>query len=159
MMNGQTKYDIYVQWNVLSLKKKKKEIKGTLTQAITQMNLEDIMLSKPVTKGQMGFSRQEDWSGLLFSSPGNLLSPGIKPAFLALQADSSSLSRLGSPYQRRVSNNSDRTWQFLTPPVKFFLGMLFVWYKTCYLSLFHAFCFQFINLIYHHPLKDHFPCP
>ena len=26
--------------------KKKKEIKGTLTQAITQMNLEDIMLSK-----------------------------------------------------------------------------------------------------------------
>ena len=27
-------------------KKKKKEIKGTLTQAITWMNLEDIMLSK-----------------------------------------------------------------------------------------------------------------
>ena len=107
----------------------------------------------------MGCSRQEDWSGLLFSSPGNLLSPGIKPAFLALQADSLPLSHLGSPYQRIVSNNSDHTWQFLTPPVKFHLGILFVWYKTCPLSLFHAFCFQFINLIYHHPLKDHFPCP
>ena len=83
----------------------------------------------------MGFSRQEDWSGLLFSSPGNLLSPGIKPAFLALQADSLPLSHLGSPYQRIVSNDSDHTWQFLIPPVKFFLGMFFVWYKT-YLSLF-----------------------
>ena len=102
-------------------------------------------------------ARRLEW--VLFSSPGNLLSPGIKPAFLALQADSLPLSHLGSPYQRIVSNNSDHTWQFLTPPVKFFLGMFFVWYKTCPLSLFHAFCFQFINLIYHHPLKDHFPCP
>ena len=105
----------------------------------------------------MGFSRQEDWSGLLFSSPGNLLSAGIKPAFLALQADSLPLSHLGSPYQRIVSNNSDHTWQFLTPPVKFFLGMLFVWYKTWSLSLFHAFCFQFINLS--PPPKRPFPLP
>ena len=28
----------------------------------------------------MGFSRQEYWSGLPFSSPGNLPNPGIKPA-------------------------------------------------------------------------------
>ena len=36
----------------------------------------------------MGFSRQEYWSGLPFSSPGDLLDPGIEPAFPELQADS-----------------------------------------------------------------------
>ena len=30
----------------------------------------------------MGFSRQEDWSGLPFPSPGDLPHPGIKPASL-----------------------------------------------------------------------------
>ena len=30
----------------------------------------------------MGFSRQEHWSGLLFSSPGDLPNPGIEPASL-----------------------------------------------------------------------------
>ena len=29
----------------------------------------------------MGFSRQESWSGLPFSPPGDLTNPGIKPAF------------------------------------------------------------------------------
>ena len=37
----------------------------------------------------MGFSRQEYWSGLPFSSPGDLPDPGIKPRSPALQADSS----------------------------------------------------------------------
>ena len=32
----------------------------------------------------MGFPRQEYWNGLLFSSPGNLLNPGVKPMSLAL---------------------------------------------------------------------------
>ena len=36
----------------------------------------------------VGFSRQEDWSGLPFPPPGELLDPGIKPEWLALQADS-----------------------------------------------------------------------
>ena len=36
----------------------------------------------------MGFSRQEYWSGLPFSSPGDLPNPGIEPGFPALQADS-----------------------------------------------------------------------
>ena len=36
----------------------------------------------------MGLSRQEYWSGLPFSSPGDLLDPGIEPGFPALQADS-----------------------------------------------------------------------
>ena len=44
----------------------------------------------------MGFPRQESWSGLPFSSPEDLLDPGIKPAAPALQADSSLLSHLGS---------------------------------------------------------------
>ena len=36
----------------------------------------------------MGFSRQGYWSGLPFSSPGDLPYPEIKPRSLALQADS-----------------------------------------------------------------------
>ena len=36
----------------------------------------------------IGFSRQEYWSGLPFSSPGDLLDPGIKPWSPALQTHS-----------------------------------------------------------------------
>ena len=36
----------------------------------------------------MGFSRQEYWSGLPFSSPGDLPDPRIEPGSPALQADS-----------------------------------------------------------------------
>ena len=36
----------------------------------------------------MGFSRQEDWSGLPFPSPGDLPDPGTEPRSPALQADS-----------------------------------------------------------------------
>ena len=36
----------------------------------------------------MGFSRQEYWSGLPCSSPGDLPNPGIEPGSPALQADS-----------------------------------------------------------------------
>ena len=36
----------------------------------------------------MGFSRQEYWSGLPFSSPGDLPNPGIQPGSPALRADS-----------------------------------------------------------------------
>ena len=35
----------------------------------------------------MGFSRQEYWSGLPFSSPGDLPDPGIEPRSPTLQAD------------------------------------------------------------------------
>ena len=35
----------------------------------------------------MEFPRQEYWSGLPFSFPGDLPDPGIKPAYPALQAD------------------------------------------------------------------------
>ena len=39
----------------------------------------------------MGYSRQEDWSGLPFPSPGHLPDPGMEPTshvFPALKADS-----------------------------------------------------------------------
>ena len=36
----------------------------------------------------MELSRENYWSGLLCPSPGDLLDPGIKPRFPALQADS-----------------------------------------------------------------------
>ena len=48
----------------------------------------------------MGFPRQEYWSGLLFSSLGDLPDPEIEPAFLAspaLHADYLPLSYQGSP--------------------------------------------------------------
>ena len=32
----------------------------------------------------MGFPRQEDWTGLLFPSPGDFLDPGIEPESPAL---------------------------------------------------------------------------
>ena len=38
----------------------------------------------------MGFSRREYWIGLPFPSPGDLLDPGIKPGYPALQADTPS---------------------------------------------------------------------
>ena len=40
----------------------------------------------------MGFSRQECWSGLPFSSPGDLPDPGIEPGSPSLQADAYRLS-------------------------------------------------------------------
>ena len=46
----------------------------------------------------MGFPTQECWSGLLFSSPGDLPDPGIEPASPAWQADALPLSQLGSAH-------------------------------------------------------------
>ena len=45
----------------------------------------------------MQFSRQDDWSGLPFPSPGDLPDPEIEPRSPALQADSLHLSHQGSP--------------------------------------------------------------
>ena len=45
----------------------------------------------------MEFSRQEYWSGLPFTSTGDLPDPGIKPRSPALQADSLSFVLLGKP--------------------------------------------------------------
>ena len=45
----------------------------------------------------MGFSRQEDWSGLPFPSPGDLPNPGIKPGSPASQTDALPSKPLGKP--------------------------------------------------------------
>jgi len=45
----------------------------------------------------MGVPREEYWSGLPFSSSGNLPHPGIKPGSPALQADSLPTELLGFP--------------------------------------------------------------
>ena len=45
----------------------------------------------------MVFSRQEYWSGLPFTAPGDLPNPGIKPRSPALQADSLPTELRGKP--------------------------------------------------------------
>ena len=45
----------------------------------------------------MGFSRQGYWSGLPFSSLGDLPNPGIKPRSITLQADSLLTELPGKP--------------------------------------------------------------
>ena len=45
----------------------------------------------------MGFSREEHWSGLPLSSPGDLPDPGIEPRSPALQADSLLTELCGKP--------------------------------------------------------------
>ena len=52
-------------------------------------DLMDCSLQAPLS---MGLPRQEHWSGLPFSSPGDLPNPGIEPASPAWQADSLPLS-------------------------------------------------------------------
>ena len=45
----------------------------------------------------MGFSKQEYWSGLPFSSPGDLPNPGIEPVSPALEADALTSEPPGKP--------------------------------------------------------------
>ena len=47
----------------------------------------------------MGFSKQEDWSGLPFPSPEDLPDLGIKPGSPALLTDSLQFELQGSPYR------------------------------------------------------------
>ena len=49
----------------------------------------------------MRFPRQDYWSGLSFPPPGNTPNPSIEPVSPTLQADSSPLNYLGSPYLRK----------------------------------------------------------
>ena len=61
----------------------------------------------------MEFSRQEYWSGLPFSSPGDLSDPGIEPRSPALQADSLPSEPPGKPPVPKTS--ADRTIGSFTP--------------------------------------------
>ena len=51
----------------------------------------------------MGFSRQENWSGLPFPSPGNLPNPGIEPASPALADGFSTAEPPGKDIQIHTS--------------------------------------------------------
>ena len=57
----------------------------------------------------MGFSRQEDWSGLPFPSPGDLPDPGIKPASPALQVNFLPLSHQRSRVYIFLSTTLSKT--------------------------------------------------
>ena len=65
------------------------------------LTLCDPMDCRPPDFSVMVFSRQEDWSGLLFPSPGDLLDPGIKPgsltSLLHWQVGSLMLTPSGNP--------------------------------------------------------------
>ena len=58
----------------------------------------DPMDYSPLGSFSLGFSRQEHWSGLPFSSPGDLPDPGIEPGSPALQADSLLTELGGKPH-------------------------------------------------------------
>ena len=73
---------------------------------LSTQSLSSVRLSvTPCTVGHQAplsveFSRQEYWSGLPFSPPGDLLNPGIKPTSSTspeLQADSLHTERPGKP--------------------------------------------------------------
>ena len=59
----------------------------------------------------MGFFRQEYWSGLPGSSPGDLLSPGIQFWSPALQEDSLPSEPPGKPWTQRELNNLSKIQQ------------------------------------------------
>ena len=71
---------------------------GSCSQScLTLCNSMDCRPQAPLS---MEFSKQENWSELPFSTPGDLPNPGIEPVSLlstALEADSLPLSHLGSP--------------------------------------------------------------
>ena len=58
----------------------------------------------------MGFFRQESWSGLPFSSPGDLPDPGVEPGFPALQADSLPSEPPGNDHKVLLLNSSQVLW-------------------------------------------------
>ena len=61
-------------------------------------SINSLALSFPWVPLSMGFSRQEYWSVLPFSSPGHLLNPGIESGSNALQADALPSEPPGKPY-------------------------------------------------------------
>ena len=65
----------------------------------------------PRTVAHQGFSRQEYWSGLPFSSPGDLPDLGIKPASPASLALAGGFFTTGKPFRQIEEGQRD----FLVP--------------------------------------------
>ena len=59
----------------------------------------------------MGFSRQENWRGLPFPSPGDVPDPGIEPGSPILEADALTSEPPGKPYAVYVGEYS-ASYQF-----------------------------------------------
>ena len=55
----------------------------------------------------MGFSKQEHWSGLSFSPPGDLPDPGNEPGSPTLQADSLQSELPGKPNSFAITHYQD----------------------------------------------------
>ena len=68
------------------------------------LNCESVIVA-PQAPLSMGFTRQEYWSGLPFSSPGDLPDPGIEPWSPALRANSLLSEPQGSPLDPYDSYN------------------------------------------------------
>ena len=74
----------------------------------------------------MGFSRQEDWSGLPFPSPGNLSDPGNEPESPTWKADGNTIQRLSSLFKVTpliIGGGGDQAHVILT--LKAFYSLLF----------------------------------
>ena len=63
----------------------------------------DCILPGPLS---MGFPRQEYWSGVPFSSPGDLPNPGIEPVSPALAGGFFTTEPLGKPHQQNRGHNN-----------------------------------------------------
>ena len=61
----------------------------------------------------MGFSRQEYWNGLPFSSPGDLPNPGIESGSPALQTDALPSEPLGKPLCAYLTYMQSTSWETL----------------------------------------------
>ena len=92
----------------------------------------------------MEFSRQECWSGLPFSSPGDLPNPEFKPRSPTLQADALPSEPRGKP---QISLDNMYTLQVVLPLLfprvifqEFFLNLLISYPKICFLSFYLPVC-------------------
>ena len=86
----------------------------------------------PQVSLSMGFSRQEYWSGLPFSSPGDLPNPEIEPGSPALQADSLPSEPPGKP-PRGISLEKNSFSSLSSPFLKcavFHLAWPAIWFVT-----------------------------
>ena len=90
----------------------------------------------------MGFSRQEDWSGLPLPSPGDLLDPGIEPGSPALQADAlqseppGRFQALGSNLNPNLYNTSALCTTVPLPKLSQAIGFIILHtYFLCLISL------------------------
>ena len=75
----------------------------------------------------MEFSRQEYWSGLPFSSPGDLPDPGIEPRSPALQADSLQSEPPGKPLWKDLATTGKKRKKIWDPHKVKWKSLSHVW--------------------------------